>query len=75
MAIDLQDQINCVRREIGKRRVAYPRFVASPKHHHNHMTQAKADREIQLMCAVLATLEELQQLGKTMLEGAMTQRL
>jgi hypothetical protein len=57
-APSLADQITCVRREIGKRRAAYPRFVAN-KHSHNSMTQAKADREISLMCAVLATLEEL----------------
>jgi hypothetical protein len=67
-APSLSDQIACVKREIGKRRAAYPRFIASPKHHHNHMTQAKADREIATMEAVLQTLEELQ-LGKTHVGG------
>jgi hypothetical protein len=71
-APSLADQIACVKREIGKRRAAYWRFVAN-KHSRNHMTQAKADREIATMEAVLQTLEELQ-LGKTMLEGAMTRR-
>jgi hypothetical protein len=47
-----QDQINEVKREIAIRQRVYPRWVADGK-----LTQAKADRQIEVMQAVLATLE------------------
>jgi hypothetical protein len=46
----LADQITCVRREITLRRAVYPRRVASGR-----MSQASAERELELMRAVLAT--------------------
>jgi hypothetical protein len=49
--IDLEDQIDCVRREINKRKEVYPRLVAAKK-----LSEEKADLEIRLMRAVLATL-------------------
>ena len=54
MTIKISEQIACVRREIAMRRRVYPRWIESGK-----MTQAKADREIAVMEAVLATLEKL----------------
>ena len=47
----LQAQVDCVEREIRKRRQVYPRQVAAGR-----LTQAKADYEIACMEAVLATL-------------------
>lgn len=52
--VTLADQIRCVRRELGKRKGAYPRFVAN-----GTMKQGEADEQIRLMEAVLATLEKL----------------
>ena len=49
--IDIDDQIDCVRREINKRKAVYPRLVAAGK-----LTQEKADLEIKLMRGVLITL-------------------
>jgi hypothetical protein len=48
---DLDDQIDCVRREINKRKEVYPRLVAAQK-----LSQHKAYQEVQLMRAVLVTL-------------------
>lgn len=53
MSID--DQIACVKREIGMREKVYPRWIEQKK-----MTQAKADKEIETMKAVLVTLITLQ---------------
>ena len=52
--ITLEQQIQCVRREIGMRQRVYPSFVAKGK-----MSQEKAELEIRSMIAVLATLERL----------------
>lgn len=52
--IGLLEQIQAVQREIAMRERAYPRFV-----HKGTMTQAKADKEIAAMRAVLATLKGL----------------
>jgi hypothetical protein len=52
--ITLDEQIICVKREIGMRQRVYPRWVASGK-----MKQDKADYEIATMEAVLKTLAEL----------------
>lgn len=58
----LQEQIDCVRREIGMRERVYPRWVASGK-----MTQTKADHEIATMREVLETLGRWREVFK--LEG------
>lgn len=50
----IDDQIRCVKREISQRGHVYPRLVSVGK-----MKQADADREINTMAAVLATLERL----------------
>lgn len=52
--IGLPEQVACIQREIAMRERAYPRFV-----HKGTMTQAKADKEIAAMRAVLATLKGL----------------
>lgn len=55
----LDEQISEVKREISLREALYPRWVNSGK-----LTQIKADRQIALMQAVLATLLEVQQSRK-----------
>jgi hypothetical protein len=50
----LDEQIECVERELRYRRHVYPRRVAAKR-----MTQANADREVEKMEAVLATLREV----------------
>lgn len=52
--ITLDEQIECVRREIGMRHHVYPHWVEF-----GHITQAHADHQIAAMTAVLATLEAL----------------
>ena len=52
--ISIDDQIACVRRELRLRQSAYPRWVAR-----GSMLQRDADRELQAMQAVLATLERV----------------
>ena len=52
--ITLDEQIECVKREIGMRHSVYPRWVQIGR-----ITQAHADRQIAAMEAVLATLESL----------------
>ncbi len=54
MIVGLDRQIACVRREVGMRKRVYPRWVATGK-----MTQEEADRQIEAMEAVQATLEKL----------------
>ena len=51
MSPTLEDQISCVRRELGFRERLYPRWVADGR-----MTQKQADDEITTMRAVLRTL-------------------
>lgn len=53
-AVTLEEQVAAVEREIGLRLRVYPRWVASGK-----MRQARADKEIERMRAVLVTLKEL----------------
>ena len=55
MKLSLASQIVCVKREIEQRRKVYPRLVSARK-----MRQIEADRHIDEMQAVLATLEWLQ---------------
>lgn len=54
MNITLDEQIDCVRREISMRRRVYPRWIDAWR-----MTEERADHEIAAMEAVLATLESL----------------
>ena len=49
--IEIEDQLDCVRREINKRKEVYPRLIAAGK-----LSQEKADHEIDSMRAVLITL-------------------
>lgn len=51
--ISVEQQIACVRREIGLREHVYPRRISDGK-----MTQKLADRELAAMRAVLATLDK-----------------
>lgn len=57
MEVTLEQQIECVERELAMRRRVYPRWVnaAKPK-----MTPAKMELELARMEAVLATLKRLQ---------------
>ena len=55
MTVTLEQQIACVKREIGMRQRVYPRWVESGK-----MKQDAADREIAAMKAVHETLIALQ---------------
>ena len=57
--MSIEDQIACVKREIGMREKVYPRWIEQKR-----MTQAKADKEIETMKAVLVTLETLQNNSK-----------
>lgn len=50
----LQEQIECVQRELGYRRRVYPRLVETER-----MKQWKADVEIACMESVLATLQRM----------------
>mgnify|MGYP000651598192 CR=1 FL=1 len=52
--VSLDRQIDGVKREIAMRQRAYPRWVVAGR-----LTQAKADTEIAVMQAVLATLERI----------------
>jgi hypothetical protein len=54
LTVSLDDQIACVKRELGYRRHVYPRRVD-----HNKMTPSQAEREVTRMEAVLATLQGL----------------
>lgn len=54
VAVPIEHQVACVRREISMRERVYPRWVAD-----HRMTQRKADEELAAMRAVLATLEEI----------------
>jgi hypothetical protein len=59
MTVSLEDQITCVKREIGMRERVYPNWVVARK-----MTGHKAQLEIAHMRAVLETLEQVQR-GQT----------
>lgn len=48
----LADMIACARREVAMREVVYPRRVAEGK-----MKRATADRELEMMRAILTKLE------------------
>lgn len=57
MTVSLDDQIACVRREIGLRERVYPKWVAAGK-----MKADAADQEIARMRAVIETLESVRAL-------------
>jgi hypothetical protein len=52
----LEQQVQCIEREIAMRTRVYSRFVSERR-----MTQAKADHELGAMRAVLTTLKSLQE--------------
>lgn len=52
LTVSIDDQVACVRRELGFRRRVYARRVSEGK-----MTQISADKEITAMEAVLVTVE------------------
>jgi hypothetical protein len=52
--IPLADQLKELRRELGMRRGAYPRFVAR-----GALTQAAADKQVARLEAAIETLETL----------------
>lgn len=54
--IPIEDQIDCVKREIGMRERVYPTWVDRRR-----MSKEQADRELGRMRAVLATLQRLQE--------------
>jgi hypothetical protein len=56
LPIPLSDQITCVEREIAMRRRVYPRWTAAGK-----MKPEAAEREINVMSAVLMTLKGLRE--------------
>jgi hypothetical protein len=53
--VSLERQIRCVKRELGKRKGVYPRWVAAGR-----MTEQQAKDELEIMEAVLGTLAELE---------------
>lgn len=55
----IDEQIACVKREIRMRESVYPRWVGNGK-----MSQRQADRELNAMRAVLATLERVRDQGQ-----------
>lgn len=57
--ISIEEQISCVKRELGMRHSVYERRVRDGK-----MTQEKADKEIAGMEAVMATLQKVAQAGR-----------
>lgn len=54
MTPTLDDQIDCVKREIGMRERVYPKWVQLRR-----LSQEQADRELGRMRAVLKTLQDL----------------
>ncbi len=51
----IEDLVACARRELALRRRVYPRLIACDR-----MTEANAEREIDLMAAILDNLENQQ---------------
>jgi len=58
MTHTLDDQIDCVKREIGMRERVYPKWVQLRR-----LSQEQADRELGRMRAVLNTLQNLKRVG------------
>lgn len=53
------DKARCAEREVKMRRAVYPRFV-----HNGRMTQAEANREIEIMAAIAFDFAELAEADK-----------
>ncbi len=62
MAVTLEDQIACLKREIAIREGVYPKWIANGR-----MKQSAADLEIERMTAALHTLMNLEQLEKAVI--------
>jgi len=60
LPVTLDEEIASVRREIGLREKAYPRWVLAKR-----MKQTTADREIAAMRAVLDRLSRIKESGQT----------
>lgn len=60
MTHTLDDQIDCVKREIGMRERVYPKWVQLRR-----LSQEQADRELGRMRAVLNTLQALKRTGSS----------
>ncbi len=58
-AVPIQQQVDCVRRELKMRERVYPRWIASGK-----MTQTLAARELEAMRAVLETLQKIDEYSR-----------
>jgi hypothetical protein len=54
LPVTLEEEIICVRREIGMRERVYPQWVGKGR-----MKQDRADREIEVMKSVLESLHRL----------------
>jgi hypothetical protein len=54
MAVSLQSQVECAKRELAMRRRVYPRFIEN-----GSMTGQKANQELAAMEAIVATLQRL----------------
>lgn len=52
-AVSIEEQIECVRREVRMREQVYPRLIESGK-----MTESQASRELDAMRAALLTLRD-----------------
>lgn len=59
MTVSIDDQVKCVRRELGMRHRVYAKWVEGKR-----MTQDAANKEIEAMQAVLDTLLEKQAEGR-----------
>jgi hypothetical protein len=55
MTVTIADQLKCARRELALRQRAYPRWIDNGR-----MSRDEADREIEAMSAIVATLQTLQ---------------
>lgn len=55
MKVPIQVQVKAIERELGYRARVYPRLVQTGK-----MTQAEANQHVQIMEAVLETLQEVE---------------
>lgn len=53
--VSIADQVKCAKRELGKRRVFYPQWVASGR-----LRAVEADKELAAMAAIVETLTELE---------------
>lgn len=58
MTATIDEQIDCVKREIGMRERVYPKWVQLRR-----LSQEQADRELGRMRAVLNTLQNLKRAG------------